>query len=112
MKHEPRPAIHMEEYLLTAKVGHKLRHRISGDLQGGANSVSHVGTVSDMAPACQLCGSVGGRVQNRDNGLCLLFCLGESYPPALALMSNTSVPPCVSLVPFNHPTPHAEAQRE
>ena len=33
---------------------------VSGDLQGGANSVSQVDRVSDMAPACQLCGCVGG----------------------------------------------------
>ena len=30
----------------------------SEDLQGGANSISQVDGVSDMAPACQLCGSV------------------------------------------------------
>ena len=29
---------------------------VSGDLQGGANSVSQVDGVSDMAPACQFCG--------------------------------------------------------
>ena len=28
----------------------------SQDLQGGANSVSQVDGVSDMAPACQFCG--------------------------------------------------------
>ena len=32
----------------------------SGDLQGRANSVSQVERVSDMAPACHLCDSVGG----------------------------------------------------
>ena len=42
----------------------------------------------------------GERVQNRDNGLCLSFCLGESCPPALALMPNTLVPPHMPLVPF------------
>ena len=39
-----------------------------------------------MAPTCQLC---GGRIQKGDNGLCLPFCLGESCPPTLTLMSNT-----------------------
>ena len=29
---------------------------VSGDLQGGSNSVSQVDGVSDMAPACCLCG--------------------------------------------------------
>ena len=54
MKLEPRPAIHMEKLLLTAvsSVGHSLR-----DLHGKAHSVSQVNGVSDMAPACQLCGS-------------------------------------------------------
>ena len=35
-----------------------------------------------------------------DNGLCPPFCLGESCPPAPALMPHTSVPPCTPLVPF------------
>ena len=52
MKQEPRPAIHVEKQLTWAcKLG-----GISGDLQGGPNSVSQVDGVSDMAPAC---GSVG-----------------------------------------------------
>ena len=34
--------------------------RASGSIQGGVNSVNQVDEVSDMAPACQLCGSVGG----------------------------------------------------
>ena len=42
----------------------------------------------------------GGRVQKRDNGLCLPFCLGESCPPALTLMLDTLVPPCMPLIPF------------
>ena len=33
---------------------------VSGNLQSGANSVSQVDGVSDMVPACGLCGSVGG----------------------------------------------------
>ena len=35
-----------------------------------------------------------------NNSLCLPFCLGESCPPAFALMSDTSVPPHTPLVPF------------
>ena len=69
----------------------------SQDLQGGANSVSQVDGISDMAPDCRLCGRW---VQKRDNGLCLPFCLGESCPPALTLMPHTSVPPHMPLVPF------------
>ena len=38
-----------------------------------------------------------GRVQKN---LCLPFFVGESCPPGLALMSDTSVPPCMPLVPF------------
>ena len=34
--------------------------KVSRDLQGGANSVSQVHGVSNMAPTCQLCGSVKG----------------------------------------------------
>ena len=33
--------------------------RVSGDFQGGANSLSQVDGVSDMPPACCLCGTVG-----------------------------------------------------
>ena len=43
MKHEPRPAIDMEKQLGWGGV--------SGDLQGGANSVSQFDGVSYMAPA-------------------------------------------------------------
>ena len=50
-----------------------------------------------MASNCPLCGR---RVQKRDNGLFLPFCLGESCPPALTLMPHTSVPPHMPLVPF------------
>ena len=50
-----------------------------------------------MAPACQIC---QWRVQKRINGLCPPFCLGKSCPPALALMPDTSVSPCMPLVPF------------
>ena len=32
---------------------------VSGDVLGGSNNVSHIDGVSDMAPACQLCGFLG-----------------------------------------------------
>ena len=69
----------------------------SGDLQGGANSISQVDGVLEMASSCWLC---DGRAQQRENGLCPTFCLGESDPPALTLMLDTSVLPCMSPVPF------------
>ena len=53
-----------------------------------------------MASICWLCCSVVGRAQKKDNGLYLPFCLGESYPLALALMPDTSAPPYIPLVPF------------
>ena len=43
---------------------------------------------------------MGRRVHKRDNGLCPSFCLGESWPPAPTLMLDTSVSPCMPLVPF------------
>ena len=67
VKHEPRPAIHMEKQLgWVHESGGTESQGISG--QGQENSVSQVNGVSDMVPACQLCGS-GGSVQKRDNGL-------------------------------------------
>ena len=54
MKHEPRPAIHMEKQFGCPR---KLESGgDSGDLLGRSNSVSQVDGVSDMAPACWLCG--------------------------------------------------------
>ena len=50
-----------------------------------------------MALTCLLC---QGKVQKRENCLCLPFCLGESCPPALALVPDTSVPPCIPQLPF------------
>ena len=61
----------------------------SGNHQGGKNSVSQVDRVSGMAPACQLCGSVGGRAQKRNSGLCQHFYLGKSGPLALTMMADT-----------------------
>ena len=56
MKHEPRPAIHMEKPLVKAWISLKVGWGwASGNHQGGANSVSQVHRVSDTAVACQLC---------------------------------------------------------
>ena len=41
-----------------------------------------------------------GESSERDNGLCLPFCLRGSCPPALALMPDTSVPARMQLAPF------------
>ena len=48
MEHKARQAIHIEKQLGWAGV---LGGRVSGDLQGGSNSVSQVNGVSDMASA-------------------------------------------------------------
>ena len=49
----------MENALETTWVGLEVGWgRASESHQGGANSVSHIDEVSDMAPVCQLCGSV------------------------------------------------------
>ena len=57
MKHDQRPAIHMEKSWLTVWVGPSFGwDTVSGELQGEANSVDGV---SDMAPTCQVCASVG-----------------------------------------------------
>ena len=42
------------------------------------NSVSQVDGISDMGPACQLCGV---RVQKRDNGLCSPWCQTLQFLP-------------------------------
>ena len=47
-----------------------------------------------------LCGSVLDRAEKRYNGYCLQFCLGESCPPALILMPDTSLPPHIPLMPL------------
>ena len=97
VKHEPRQAVHMEKLGWACKL---YGAESLGNLQGEANSVSQTFGVLDISPACQLCDSValwlcGERAQKRKNGLCLPFC-----PTALALMPDTSVHPCMPLVPF------------
>ena len=44
--------------------------------------------------------ALGERVQKSDNGLCPLFYVGENCTPALTLIPDTAVPPCMPLVPF------------
>ena len=61
MEHKQRLAIDMKKALLTVWVGLYVGcDRVSGDVQGGANSVNQTDGISEMASACQLCGSVGG----------------------------------------------------
>ena len=50
-------------------------------------------------------------VKRKKNGLCPPFSLGESYPPVLALMPDTSEPLCMPLVPSSC-YPSAGAQTE
>ena len=70
-----------------------------GACQGRAKSVSQVDGISAMAPICWFCVSVLGRAHKRHNGLSPSFCLGESCPPVLALMPDTSGS-CKPPVPF------------
>ena len=71
--------------------------RISRNHQGEANSVSQVDGDSDMASAFQVCVE---RAQKRNNSLCQHFIWEKAAAPALTLMPDTSVPLCISLVPF------------
>ena len=73
--------------------------RASENYQGGENSVSQVNGVSGMALTCWLCGSLAEWL--RKGTMCFTStCLGESYPPALVLMLDSSVPARMLLVPF------------
>ena len=59
MKHESRPAIHRVQPLLTARVGPYVGwDGASGDLQGGANSISQVASLR-YSTSLLACGSVG-----------------------------------------------------
>ena len=68
---------------------------MSGDPQGGANSVSHVDGVLNMAPAGWLYGSVGGGFRKRP-----MACISVWEKAVSPLMPGTSLSPCVPLVPF------------
>ena len=52
-----------------------------------------------MVSVCQLYGSVKQDLEKGQRPL-PPFCLGESCPPALALIPDTLVPPCMPLVLF------------
>ena len=67
--------------------------------QGMENRVSQVDGVSVPAPACWICGSVGRRLRK---GTMASVCPSgwEGYPAALSMIPETSVPPCMTLVPF------------
>ena len=60
MKLEPRSAILMKSHCEQLGWAVIWLGQASGDLQGEANGVSQADGVSDRAPTCQLCGSVGG----------------------------------------------------
>ena len=49
-----------------------------------------------MAPVCWLCGSLVLLGEGSEKGLCPPFCV-----PFIALMPDTSVSPCMPLLPFN-----------
>ena len=52
-----------------------------------------------MVPTSRLC---EGRACERNNGLCLHFCLEETCPPQFSpVILNNSVPPHMPQVPFN-----------
>ena len=66
----------MEKPLETCQVCPQVEwSRVSGNDQDGLNSVSQVDEASYMAPSFEL---YGGWAQQKNNGLCQQFCLGES----------------------------------
>ena len=89
MKHEVRQDIHIEKQLWWA---HRLGYggEVSGDLQGGANSISQVDGVPDIASACQLYGSVALWWEG----------LEKRQWPLLTFMPDSSLSPSMPLVPF------------
>ena len=97
MKHEPRPAIHMEKQLEWA---HKMGGMESQGISRAGQTVLTRLMESQIwhPPASSV--TLWERAQKRDSGLCPPFCLVESCLPALALMPDTSAPPCVPLVSF------------
>ena len=58
MKLEPRSAILMKSHCEQLGWAVIWLGQASGDLQDGANGVSQVAGVPDLAPACWICGSV------------------------------------------------------
>ena len=74
---------------------------MGGGLQGIPRTGQRASQVDEIkySLACWLC---EGRVHQGNNSLCQHFCLGESNPlhAGLALMTDNSVPPLMSLLPF------------
>ena len=92
----------MEKPLKTVWVAPEVEWgRAAGNYQGGANSVSQVDGVSEMAPACWPCGSLG-RAPKGIAASVITSVWGKAAPtPAFAPMPGNSVPSHMSLVPFS-----------
>lgn len=92
----------MEKPLDVAGVGpHVGWPRVSGSHEGGGNDVGQADGGSDMAPACV--STPGGGERGLDKGAVASVSAsvwGDTVPPALALEPDNSVPPYVSLAPF------------
>ena len=83
----------MEKPLETAQVGPKVGwERASRNHQGGANSVNQVDGFSHIAS------TAGSDKEQWPLSECLS---GRKLPPALTPMPDNSVPPLMSLMPFN-----------
>ena len=100
MKHDPRPAIHME------KLRHGLQfgwaHSLGGTESLGISRVGQI--VLAMLMESQIWQLPVDSVafwregSEKSSGFCLPFCLEESWSPALTPMPDTAVPPCMLLV--------------
>ena len=92
----------MEKTLETAWVGPQIGwSRLSGNHQGGADSVSQADGDSDMVPACQFCVCfVRGGLRKEQWPLPALLSERKLPLQLLALIPDNSVSPCMSLVPF------------
>ena len=86
LKHGPKQAICMEKTLETSWVDQKVGWgNASGNHQGGANSVSQVDGVSNLAPPCQLCGFVGGGLRKVKMASASPFVWKQAVLPVLTL---------------------------
>ena len=94
--HEPGQAIHVEKPLETSSSGPKIEWSgASGNHQGRENSVSQVDGVSDMVPT--LC---RGELIKETMVSASTSIWDKTVPSPFTLMLDNSVPPCVSLMPF------------
>ena len=97
MKHEPRPGIHIENHLgWSHKWGRTEFPQISKASQTVLARLMESQIWHQPASSVALC----GRTHKKDNGLCPPLCLGESCPPAFALIPDSLVSPYMPLVPF------------